>query len=148
MGKTTITNQLKELLPEIEVIHMDDYACTANTKEFLLPQLGLGTKELHLMWKPAGGLNKLRTIINRFHTRKKSGILLVEGIFLFHYEVLDGVWDKRIYLDGNMKLADARRVAREKARFGKKYFPETHPDSFARLFKLVHRRYRLICKPK
>ena len=73
---------------------------------------------------------------------------MVEGVFLFHPEVLGDVWDKRIYLDGNMKQADARRVRREKARFGKNYFPETHPDSFARLFKLAHRRYRLIYKPK
>ena len=29
MGKTTAADLLKELLPKIEIIHMDEYVCTA-----------------------------------------------------------------------------------------------------------------------
>ena len=94
IGKTTIADRLKELLPKIEIIHMDEYACIANTKEFLEPQLTRENKELCLMWKPEEGLKKLRARIKQFRANTKSGILLVEGVFLFHPEVLGDVWDK------------------------------------------------------
>ena len=83
MGKTTIADRLKKLLPEIEIVHMDDFACTANTKEFTESQLKSHSEELHLMWKPAGGLKRLRAHIKRFRSKKKGGILLVEGVFYF-----------------------------------------------------------------
>jgi len=59
-------------------------------------------------------------------------ILVVEGIFLFEPSPLNILWDKRILLTGNEAQIDARRVAREKAKWGADYFPENHPDSYLR----------------
>jgi uridine kinase len=148
MGKTTIAREIAQRCPDISVISMDDIVCTANTKDFLNSQLDRNDGQLKLMWKPEDGIKKLRTTVSKWRKKPGKGILLVEGIFLFHPDLLNDLWDKRIYLDGNMKQADSRRVAREKKRWGKQYFPETHPDSFACLFKIAHRRYRILYRPR
>ena len=60
-----------------------------------------------------------------------KNILIIEGIFMFHPKLpLNKLWDKRIYFEGNEVQIDARRVKREKEKWGKDYFPETHPDSY------------------
>lgn len=148
IGKTTLCNHIAEIYPPVEVLSMDDYVTTANIKDNLLPQITSGLPTLTLEWKPEGGIIKLRQAIQVFRDSvdgKKN--LLVEGIFLYHPD-LDDVWDRRIYLGGDFEQADARRIKREKERWGDKYFPETHPDSYARLFKIAHKRYEELCHPK
>ena len=97
---------------------------------------------------PADGLEKLRKEILSFKTNNKQRVLVVEGVFLFHPDVLNDVWDKRIYLDTNEEKADERRIEREKKRWGKEYFDHNHPDSFFRLFKIAHKRYMELYNPK
>ena len=122
---------------------------TANTKELLLPQIEVNSPKLDLQWAPLDGLKKLRKVIADFKLRELGNkALVVEGIFLFHPNVLNDVWDKRIYLDISKEKADTRRIIREKERWGEKYFPETHPDSFARLFKIAYKRYEELYQPK
>lgn len=147
-GKTTLLKMLSEKNPSIRPIFMDDFVVTANTKEHLLPQIKNGDT-LNLQWAPVDGLEKLRKIILDFKSDKGNNqALVVEGIFLFHPDVLDDMWDKRVYLDANKEEADSRRVKREKKRWGEGYFPESHPDSFARLFKIAHKRYEDLYHPK
>lgn len=69
-------------------------------------------------------------------------IMVIEGILLFHPKLLNKLWDKRIYLNGNIKKIDKRRVAREKKRWGKDYFPETHPDSYFRQVIMALKHYQ------
>lgn len=76
------------------------------------------------------------------------GLEFLDGVLLLDKRVLGDLLDRVMYLEGNMKLADERRIKREKARWGKNYFPHTHPDSFYRPFKIAHKRYRLLYKPK
>ena len=148
-GKTTILKKLAGENEFILPIYMDDCVSTANTKENLLPQIESNSSELILEWEPKDGIEKIRNIIADFKSKVGSNkVLVVEGIFLFHPNLLNNLWDKRIYLDTNKEKADARRVIREKDRFGDKYFPETHPDSFARLFKIAFKRYEELYGPK
>lgn len=147
IGKTTIGKELSKN-NEIEVVHMDDFVSTANTKEELLPQLENNKRELILQWKPENGLEKLREKILDFKKKSSAKILVIEGVFLSHSDVVSDLLDKRIYLDGDKKKADERRIVREKARWEKDYFPETHPDSFARLFTLAYARYEELYQPK
>jgi|SRR3989344_684278 len=149
VGKTTLLRHLAKKDNFIQPVFMDDFVSTANTKELLLPQIEVNSSRLDLQWSPLDGLKKLRKVITDFKLRELgSKTLVVEGIFLFHPNVLNDVWDKRIYLDISKEKADTRRIIREKERWGEKYFPETHPDSFARLFKIAYKRYEELYQPK
>ena len=149
VGKTTLLRHLAKKDNFIQPVFMDDFVSTVNTKELLLPQIEVNSPKLDLQWAPLDGLKKLRKVIADFKLRELGNkALVVEGIFLFHPNVLNDVWDKRIYLDISKEKADTRRIIREKERWGEKYFPETHPDSFARLFKIAHKRYEELYQPK
>jgi uridine kinase len=145
-GKTTLANSLAHNHQDLYIIHMDDFVGTANTKEVLLPYLE-NNNDLELHCKPADGLSKLQTYIKDFKYQKIPMILVVEGIFLLHEEVLRTYLDKIIYIDCDKHKADERRVAREKQRWGEKYFPEDHPDYYARLFKIAYERYEELYVP-
>lgn len=145
IGKTTISNEIEKINPDVKVIHMDDYVVTANTKEKLEPQLKNNIKKLKLEWSSVDSKG-FEVLIEDIKSNKDK-VILVEGIFFSHPDVLPKTFDKLVFLDGEEKLADERRVIREKERWGDKYFPETHPDSFARLFKLAWQRYKGLYKP-
>ena len=63
IGKTTVSKGIMELASFVEVLHMDDYATTANTKERLLPQIEGNSPELILEWKPKDGIASLKEAI-------------------------------------------------------------------------------------
>ena len=67
---------------------------------------------------------------------------------MFHPELpLNKLWDKRIYLEGDIEKIDERRIKREKEKWDKDYFPETHPDSHFRQVTIGLKRYIELCKP-
>ncbi len=87
-------------------------------------------------------------LVGKTFTLNKK-ILVVEGVFMFHPELaLSKFWDKRIYLHGDISQIDERRVKREKERWGDKYFPETHPDSYFRAVTTGLKRYIDLHKPQ
>jgi uridine kinase len=148
-GKTTLLRHLSEKYDFIQPVFMDDFVSTANTKEHLMPQIENNISDLILEWAPVDGLEKLRNIIIEYKKSQNTDkVLIIEGIFLCHPHVINDLLDKRIYLDVDKNEADTRRVAREKERWGEKYFPETHPDSFARLFKIAYKKYVELYNPK
>ncbi len=76
-------------------------------------------------------------------------VMVVEGVFMFHPKLpLNKLWDKRIYLKGDIVRIDERRVKREKERWGKDYFPETHPDSNFRQVTTALKRYIDLYNPE
>ncbi len=75
-------------------------------------------------------------------------IMIIEGIFLFHPELFDDIFDYRILLETDQEAADERRRVREKARWGDKYMPDTHPDSYFRLIKIAYNEYLEKYQPK
>ena len=66
---------------------------------------------------------------------------------MFHPKLLKHLWDKKIYLKGDLKKIDERRIKREKKRWGKDYFPETHPDSYFRQVIVALKKYQKQYKP-
>lgn len=69
-------------------------------------------------------------------------IMVIEGVFMFHPELSRSkLWDKRIYLEGDLEKIKERRIKREKERWGENYFPETHPDSYFRQVIIALDRY-------
>jgi uridine kinase len=75
-------------------------------------------------------------------------IMVIEGIFLFHPKLIGDIFDLKIFIDGDVEAADQRRIKREKARWGKDYFPHDHPDSYFRLVKIAFERYYKLYNPK
>ena len=67
---------------------------------------------------------------------------------MFHPKALNHLWDKRIFLGGNMELIGKRRIEREKLKWGDNYFPEDHPDSFFRQVLIAFNRYNETYKPE
>ena len=148
IGKTTLCKSIAEGYSGVKKVNMDNFVTTANSKECLMPQIENKSPTLILGWKPFDGVSKLRQVIESFRDKPTEGrVLLVEGIFLFH-PALNDLWDKRIYLDGDFKRADERRMVREKERWGDGYMSETDPDSYARLFKIAYERYLELYQPE
>ena len=73
---------------------------------------------------------------------------VIDGVFLLHSTVLGGLIDKLVFVTASRRLADARRIFREKARWRKRYLSESHPDSFVRLFKVAFQRYVRVYHPR
>jgi uridine kinase len=127
VGKTTLLENLVKINSEILPVHMDDFMMT-NPESFYLEQYDL---------------DALRKKVESF----EKGVLVIDGVFMAH-EKVKNLWDKIIYLDGIEEEIDKRRVAREKARWGEKYFPETHPDSYFRKAIIALKKYRKEYKPE
>ncbi|OGZ13903.1 MAG: hypothetical protein A2942_02340 [Candidatus Lloydbacteria bacterium RIFCSPLOWO2_01_FULL_50_20] len=152
VGKTTILDALAELNSDILPVHCDDFMLSAAEfkKILALNEDRSVTFELH-----RNDYGKIEDMVNAFRKRNDTvelhvanretgktdvtktfelskSIMVIEGVFMFHPKLLDHLWDKRIYLDGDTVTIDERRVKREKERWGDKYFPETHPDLLCR----------------
>lgn len=168
VGKTTLLTRIAKRDPSVLPVHEDDFIRTGKERERFLAKAKDRSKVFELQWYR---IAKIKQLINAFRRSKKrfsalqiynaqtdrydipkrfdlsKRILLLEGVFLFHPKLFGGIWDKKIYLDAHIKAADRRRVRRERARWGESYIPESHPDSYARLFKIAHRRYRRLYHP-
>lgn len=168
VGKTTILNALVQLNSDILPVHMDDFILPpAEFKKILTDSTDRSTAfELH-----RNDYAKVENLVNTFRatneevallvSNPESGaidvsklldcskaIMIIEGVFMFHPKLLNHLWDKRIYLDGDTGIIDARRIEREKQRWGEKYFPETHPDSFFGQVIIALKRYRKEYNPE
>jgi uridine kinase len=162
MGKTTLLNHLQNTDRALLTVNLDDFILPRRKRDKILSLSRDKSKAIELQWY---NLNKIKRLIAAFKKTRKGryieGVydaetdkyslkktydfskrfLIIEGVFLYHPKVLNNIFDKRFYLDGNVKLADARRRAREKKKWGKRYFPETNPNSYSRLFKKAYVRY-------
>ncbi|MEK7635241.1 MAG: hypothetical protein AAB446_02320 [Patescibacteria group bacterium] len=170
VGKTTLLNNLIALNPEIVAVNRDDFLFTrAEVKEKLAKaedksvvfELEItndqklidlvdafrnnndGTYEIDAFGPTSGETDIKKT----FDLSKK--IMIVEGVFMFHPKLpMSKLWNKRIYLEGDIAKIDERRIKREKEKWGDKYFPETHPDSNFRNLIIGLKRYFKLYKPK
>lgn len=168
VGKTTLLDNLVKLNSDIVPVHWDDFIMSNKEFEHKLrndPERAKVCETSHTDhdriekaitdFRNQNGIYK--TKIFNPHTGEvdtpieydfSKKILVVDGVFMFHPKLLDYLWDKRIYIDGDTEEIDRRRVAREKARWGDKYFPETHPDSLFRKLTIALKQYRSEFKPK
>jgi uridine kinase len=167
VGKTTLLNNLSSINKNILAIHRDDFLIPRNKLQILLKKAKDKSKVFELEICDNKKIEKLITAFQkgeRIYTTKiynsQSGkidikkaynltkkILIIEGVFMFHPKLLNHLWNKRIYLMGDIRKIDAQRVLREKKRWGKDYFPETHPDSYFRQVTIALKRYQTKYKP-
>lgn len=169
IGKTTLLNNLAKLDSDIVVMNRDDFQIPKVKFDKLYknndPESRSKLFELEM-----NDTEKLEKVVMSFRKSNKpykmkaydgnSGkvnipkvydfskkIMVVEGIFMFHPKLLNHLWDKKIYLKGDIKKIDARRIKREKKRWGKDYFPETHPDSYFRQVIFALKKYQSQYRP-
>ncbi len=162
VGKTSFLNELVKINPDILPVHRDDFLVSrveherllkgAKDRSVVFELFNIRNDELeHLVRMFKEGVSTYTTkvfnektgeidIEKSFDLSKK--IMVIEGVFMFHPKLLNHLWDKRVYLDGDMNSIDERRIKREKERWGEEYFPETHPDSYFRQVIIALRRYR------
>ncbi|OGE25482.1 hypothetical protein A2780_03890 [Candidatus Daviesbacteria bacterium RIFCSPHIGHO2_01_FULL_41_45] len=168
VGKTTVLNQLAILNENILAVNQDDFLLSREATKNLLAKAKDRSQVFELENRDSKKIEDLVSafrngaeiyemkvfnpvsgeidILKSFNLSKK--ILVIEGVFMFHPKSLDHLWGRRIYLDGNIEEIDARRVKREKERWGKDYFPETRPDSYFRQVIIALRRYKDMYNPE
>ena len=167
-GKTTLLNNLAKINPEILAVHRDDFQISRTKFQKLYRNVKHRPRLFELEMNDT---KRLRKLIEKFRNSDKpynvktydgtSGkvniektfdlskrIMVVEGVFLFHPKLLNKSLDKRIYLAGDTVKIDQRRIKREKRRWGKDYFPETHPDSYFRQVIMALHRYQKQYRPE
>lgn len=168
IGKTTLLNSLASLNPEIVPVNRDDFLFSRKIVEEKLAKADDRSKVFELEVCDDKKLEDFVTAFENtdelYHIDMYDGvsgevnipktydfskkIMVVEGVFMFHPRLpLNKLWDKRIYLKGDIDAIDERRVTREKERWGKDYFPETHPDSYFRQVTIGLKRYIELYKP-
>lgn len=76
-----------------------------------------------------------------FHFDCSKRIMLLEGVWLYHPKLFDDIFDYRVVLNTDQEAADERRRQREMTKWGDSYMPDTHPDSYFRLFKIAYNEY-------
>lgn len=168
IGKTTLLNKLVENNQNILPVFRDDFIKSRKVIERLLKNADDKSKIMELEWCDN---EKIKKLVDKFRKSDKpyslkifnpttgnvdlkkifdlsKKIMIVEGIFLFHPKLTNDIFDLRILLEGDNEAADERRRKREKERWGDKYFPDTHPDSYFRLVKIAFDRYYKLYKPQ
>lgn len=162
IGKTTLLNSLAILNPDIIPVNRDDFMLP---RKIVREKLARADDQSKVWALEACDNKKLEGLVKAFKNTDEeyqidtydgnSGevnvpktydfskkIMVVEGVFMFHPQsLLNRLWDKRIYLEGDIDESNERRIKREKERWGKDYFPETHPDSHVRQVIIALKRY-------
>lgn len=168
-GKTTVADFIGKQNPDVLVVHLDDFIHLSKYRKKMIKEAKDKSKVFEYNWYRYGDLEKLLSEFktknkgllklkiydydkNKFYPKKlfklSKKILVIDGIFLFHSKhKIDSLFDKTIYLDTDFIKADKKRIARDKKRHGKKYVPESHPDSWVKYFKEAYNRYIKEHKP-
>ena len=169
IGKTTLLNALVALNPDILPVNRDDFLFSQKIMEEKFTKV---TDKSEVFEREACDDQKLINLVSAFRNGENSlavkvydgvsgkidedktfdlskKVMVAEGVFMFHPELpLNKLWDKRIYLKGDISKIDERRIKREKERWGKDYFPETRPDSYFRQVTIALKRYAEMYKPE
>lgn len=168
IGKTTLLNNLVSINSDIVAVNRDDFLLPRTTVEKLLEKSADQSKIFELQ---INDNKKLENLVTAFRDGQKlyrtqthdpiSGrvdipkefdiskkIMVIEGVFMFHPKLINHLWDKRIYLEGDISKIDERRIKREKEKWGKDYFPETHPDSHFKQVIIALKRYKKMYHPE
>lgn len=161
VGKTTLLNNLASLNSDIIPVNRDDFQIPRDKFKELMQTREDKSSIFELEMNDSAKLEKLvdtfrksyepykivaydgttgENIIPKTYDFSKK-IMVIEGVFMLHPKLLNKLWDKRIYLKGDIDKIDERRVKREKERWGKDYFPEDHPDSYFRQVIIALKRY-------
>jgi len=168
IGKTTLLNNLASLNPDILPVNRDDFLLS---RKAIKDKLAKAEDKSEVFETEVYDSEKLKDFVSAFRKSKdpytidirdqdlgevnisksfdmSKKIMVIEGVFMFHPKwSLNELWDKRIYLEGDISKIDERRIKREKERWGKDYFPETHPDSYFKQVIIGLKRYIELYRP-
>jgi uridine kinase len=134
-GKTTTADILKK--NGFQVIRQDSYLLPLKERLRLLEKSSNREKTVQLSFHEDRRLSEdVKAWRNKADSKQ---VLVVEGVFLLDRRRYPKLWDRTVYLKADWALTDARRVEREKRRWGSQYVPETDPQS---LFAIVVSAYR------
>jgi len=162
-GKTSVTNRIAELNSSCLIIHLDDFIKPWQVRKQMLDTARDQSKVFEYKWYR---YNTVERLVKRFlsvntgHIRLKvydfgknkfiasrvfnlsKNILIIEGIFLLHpLHKRNTFWQKRIFLNTDLKKADNRKIAEIRQKFGAKWSPKDHPDSYLSYFHEVYIQY-------
>ena len=168
VGKTTLLKGVNDEIDDVLIVHRDDFIIERRDfdEKFQKSKDKVRTLEYGVV-----DVDELRKFLNQYKSSndiheyklrdEKTGkkevahkfdfskqILIMEGVFLFHPNQFDDLFDRRIFLDADQESADERRRQREKERWGDDYFPDTHTDSYFRLTKVAFNNYLKKYKPE
>jgi uridine kinase len=158
-GKTTLLHSIEKHTDDFLVVNRDDFAIPREQFKRNFEKMNSETEKIHLLVDNTIDVEELVSLLKTYKTNNEkilwnvrdeiSGIkdkkkrfdfskkvLIIEGIFLFHSNELADLLDKKIFINIDPELADSRRRNREMKKWGKDYFPDTHPDSYSRLIKI------------
>ncbi len=167
-GKTRLLRALARLNRNILAVHLDDFLNTGKKRRALLKTARDPSVVFELHWN---NVEKVQRLLRAYRIQSGSysvgvynsktdrydkkrvfdlskKVLVLEGIFLLHPKLYPHTFDATVYLDIDLKVAKARRMQREKRRWGRAYVPEDRPDSFFRLFTFAYTRYVKQYRPK
>lgn len=147
-GKTTLLKKLKARDPKIVPVYMDDFAVVATSKKEAEKNAKLYPDNLVLKFSRDKGLQELRNKVTSFKKSDGKVILIVEGVFLLHPDVLADYLDRLIFVETNTNYADKRRVSREKERWKENYRSEDDPISYVGGFNINFNKYIELYDPK
>lgn len=169
VGKTTLLNSLVVLNLNIIPVNRDDFLFSRKIME---EKLTKAKDKSEVFEREVCDDQKLIGLVAAFRNKESShtvrvydgisgktdelknfdlskNVMVVEGVFMFHPELsLNKLWDRRIYLTGEIEKIDERRIKREKEKWGDNYFPETHPDSYVKQVTKALKRYIQTYKPE
>lgn len=169
IGKTTVLKNLAKINSDILPVNQDDFIFSRSTIKRLLEKAEDRSVVFELQNRDS---KKIEHLINLFKETNNGDyktkisnpltgeadiekvfdlsrkILVIEGVFMFHPDSLNHLWDKRVHLHGDTDAIDERRIKREKEKWGKDYFPETHPDSYFRQVIIALKRYKEKHRPE
>lgn len=166
-GKTTLLHGLAKKNKNIVSVHRDDFLFSRAKVVRLFKKAKDKSRVFELS---VLDVKRIERLIRLFHQGKKpyttkvynplSGkidvvkvfdltkpILVIEGVFMYHPKLTNHLWDRRIYIKGNKREIKARRIKREKAKWGKDYIPETRSDSYFRQVVIALERYEKLYNP-
>ena len=168
-GKTTLLKGVNE--GNILIVNRDDFAIprkdlaakyksarsddekvdimvnkTINTKELISFLKQYKNSNEIIEWKIRDDITGLKNKTKKFDFSKR--IMIIEGILLYGHNSLSNLIDRKVFVDIDQTEADKRRMTREKEKWGKDYFPDTHPDSYFRFIKIGFNDYLKNQNPK
>ncbi len=136
IGKTTLAEELKSR--GTTVLHQDDHLLSLKERLRLIENSQDLDTTIIFDFYDSGAL---QASVREFKQRSRPGdILVVEGVFVLDtYRNPEG-WDVSVYLSSDdLDAIDARRIVREKKRWGDLYMSEDDPRS---LFPKITKAYR------
>jgi uridine kinase len=169
-GKTTLLKEVAEMDNEVLIVSRDDFAYPRGEFEAKFKNTKTEADKVSILVNGTVNVQELTDFLNKYKRTDDSAscnlrgeisgvkdalkefdfskkVLLLEGIFLFHHDHFSDIFDKKVFIDIDQELADRRRREREKQKWGKDYFPDTHPDSYSRLIKIGFIEYLVDEKP-